>query len=91
MPTEHAAKIRIYTFSTDATPKGQAKSPAPFLSEQYQKMRRYSSEHCSAYCSDRTAKTLILRRSRQRNLIDRGAFAQRNKTKNCTDLCNFLN
>ena len=66
MPTEHAAKIRIYTFSTDATPKGQAKSPALFLSEQYQKIRRYSSEHCSEYCSDRTSKTLILRRSRKR-------------------------
>lgn len=66
MPTEHAAKIRIYTFLSDIIPKGQAKTSALFLSEQYQKIRRYSSEHCSAHCSDRTAKTLILRRSRQR-------------------------
>lgn len=30
MPTEHAAKIRIYTFLSDVAIKGQAKSPAPF-------------------------------------------------------------
>lgn len=62
MPTEHAAKIRIYTFLSDVAIKGQAKSPALFLSEQYPKTRRYSSEHCS----DRTSKKLILRRSRKR-------------------------
>lgn len=62
MPTEHAAKIRIYTFLSDVAPEGQAKTSALFLSEQYQEIRRYSSEHCS----DRTSKTLILRRSRQR-------------------------
>ena len=70
MPTEHAAKIRIYTFLSDVAPEGQAKTPALFLSEQYRKMWRHSSEHCSAYssahCSDGTAKTLILRRSRKR-------------------------
>ena len=63
MPTEHAAKIRTYTFLSDVAPEGQAKTSAPFLSEQYQKIRRYSSEHCSAYssehCSDRTAKPLF--------------------------------
>lgn len=30
MPTEHAAKIRIYTFLSDVAPEGQAKTPAPF-------------------------------------------------------------
>lgn len=81
MPTEHAVKIRIYTFLSDVIPKGQAKTSALFLSEQYQKIRRYSSEHCSAYCSehcsDRTAKTLILRRSRQRK--SRNIFRLRRK------------
>ena len=66
MPTEHAAKIRIYTFLSDVAPEGQAKTPVLFPSEQYQEMRQYSSEYCSEHCSDRTAKTLILRRSRQR-------------------------
>ena len=37
MPTEHAAKIRIYTFLSDVAPEGQAKTPALFLSEQYPK------------------------------------------------------
>lgn len=55
MPTEHAAKIRIYTFLSDVAPKGQAKTPALFLSEQYPKTRRYSSAHCS----DRTSKNLF--------------------------------
>ena len=73
MPTEHAVKIRIYTFLSDVIPKGQAKTSALFLSEQYQKIRRYSSEHCS----DRTAKTLILRRSRQRK--SRNIFRLRRK------------
>ena len=66
MPTEHAAKIRIYTFLSNIAPEGQAKTSALFLSEQYRKMRRHSSEYSSEHCSDRTAKTLILRRSRQR-------------------------
>ena len=55
MPTEHAAKIRIYTFLSDVAPEGQAKTPALFPSEQYQEMRQYSSE----YCSDRTSKNLF--------------------------------
>ena len=46
------------------------KIACPFYIVTIPKMRWYSSEHCSAYssahCSDRTAKTLILRRSRQR-------------------------
>ena len=50
--------------------KDRQKSPVRFLSEQHPKTRRYSSEHCSAHCSahrsDRTSKTLILRRNRQR-------------------------
>jgi len=52
-----------------------------FLSEQYPKTRRYSSEHSSAYssehCSDRTSKTLILRRNRQRK--GRNIFRLRRK------------
>ena len=30
MPTEHAAKIRIYTFLSDVEPEGQVKSACPF-------------------------------------------------------------
>lgn len=30
MPTEHAAKIRIYTFLSDVAPEGQVKIACPF-------------------------------------------------------------